>query len=102
MRDYVQSAIDELRRYHLPKDVRDSYAWDTSHTLSLTICRQCGIATLAELQDQPAPEEMHCQFDQHGRITIPQVVMHFLDWNVHDQIKASPSHKGHAITLAKR
>jgi len=100
MREFVRSTIDELRRFHVKKDMRDSYGWDMSHTLSIVTCQQCGTATLAELQDQPAPQEMHCRIDSHGRIVIPEAAMQALGWKVFDEIGATPTRKGHAICLA--
>ena len=100
MREFVQSQIDEQNRYHLPKDVCDSYGWDTTHALSIAVCRQSGTATLAELQDQPALPDMHCRLDSYGRITLPKAAMGYLQWVPQDKISATPTLKGHAITLA--
>ena len=100
MRNFVQSAITELGQYHLPKDMRDSYGWDTTRTLSIAVCRQSGTATLAELQDQPALPDMHCRLNKLGIITLPKAAMDYLGWATKDQINATPTHKGHAITLS--
>ena len=100
MREFVQSQIDDQNRYHLPKDMRDSYGWDTTHALSIAVCRQSGTATIAELQDQPALPNMHCRLNEFGFVTLPKAAMGYLGWAAKDKISAAPTKKGHAITLA--
>jgi len=100
MREFVQSAMDELRRYHLPKDVRDMYGWDTSHVLSTSVNELTGTITVAKLQDQPAPQKMHCHIDDYGRIVIPKEITEYLEWTTQTPISAKPAQEGQAIILS--
>lgn len=99
MRNHITVTIDELRRFVVPKDVRESFGWITGTRLAITVNLDDGMATVTEVGDKPPA--LHCEIDDHGRLTIPEPVARSLEWVKGTVIALSPSHNGHALALVR-
>ena len=109
MKNHAIATMDELGRFLVPQEVRESFDWQTGTPLVATYNLTEGMAMVSEATEatteeatEEATEEtpgFPCTLDSHGRITLPEAVRTALDWKQGTQVAVSPSHNGHSLAV---
>ena len=99
MKNYVISTMDEIGRFLVPKDLRDSFNWNKNVTLTISLKQEDGMALVSDEADKL--HIIHCTLDHMGRMTLPASALKALAWKPGTKIALAPSRHSYSLVLMK-
>ena len=121
MKNHKLVTVDELGRFLVPQEVRDSFDWRPGAPLVATYNLTEGMAMVSEATEATTEETTEadteeatngateatteeaigfpCTLDSLGRITLPKATLTALDWKQGTQVAVTPSHNGHSLAV---
>ena len=108
MQNHALVKVDELGRFLVPQEVRESFDWLPITSLVATANTIEGMAKVSEATEETKEEAatetteatgFPCTLDNHGRITLPEAILTALDWKQGTQVALTPSHDGHSLAV---
>ena len=99
MKNYVISTMDDIGRFLVPKDLRDSFNWNKNVALTISLKQEDGMALVSDAADKL--HILHCTLDHLGRMTLPTNALKALDWKPGTKIALSPSRHSYSLVLMK-